>query len=481
MSRVGRSFWWSATERFSAQGISFILSTIIARMVAPSSYGLIVMVQTFLTLSQSLIEGGFSNALIQKKDSDDIDFCTVYIFNIVTAVCIYLLLFFLAPIIASVYDEIRLISIIRIISINLIISSFSIVQRTRLIIELDFKTQTKASILAVIISGTVGMICAYYGLETWALVIQSLINQLITTVALLFFSRWKPKLIFSVQSFKNLFNFGSKLMINNILTSIYLNTTNLVIGKKYSPTDLAFYNRGFSLSQFASTNISDVMNRVIYPVLVKVQDDMDSLKKEYLKYLHLSYYIVLPMMAGGFVLAKPLIEVFLTSTWLQTVPYFQLFCLNFMFYPLQLQTGNPIIAIGKSGVILNAQIVKRTFSLVTLIITLTIGVSAVCWGILISSAFEAFVNILICRKEIGIGFGIHIKTLSDIILSVAIMCFLVFFVTAYVSSPILKLIIGTTSGAIFYLLGTWLFNIYEKEYLVMIINKIKQHIKNKYN
>ena len=399
MSQVSRGFAWSAVERFSVQGISFFLSIIIARIVSPSAYGLIVMVQVFLSFSQLFIDGGFANALIQKKDRNETDYCTVFFFNLGVAIFLYMLLFFLAPVIANFYEEPQLTSITRVISLNLILSSLAIVQKTRLTINLDFKTQTKAGLVAVIISGTIGVICAYRGFEVWALVIQGLVNQFIISVTLMYFSRWKPKLIFSGQSFKRLFSFGSKLMLSNILTSIYVNVTNLVIGKKYSSADLAFYNRGFTLSQFPSTNLSDVMNRVIYPVLTRVQDDLDSLRSEYLKYLHLTHYIILPLMGLLLVLAEPLIEVLLTPKWLEAVPYLKIFCLNFMFYPLQQQAGNPVAAIGHSGVLLKAQIIKRIVALGILVVTLTISIPAVCWGILASSAFEAVVNVLICRKE----------------------------------------------------------------------------------
>ncbi len=476
MSQVARSFAWSAVERFSVQGVSFLLSIIIARIVSPSSYGLIVMVQIFLSFSQLFIDSGFSNALIQKKDRDETDFCTVFFFNLGVALGLYLLLFFLAPLIAKFYEEPRLTSVTRIISLNLILSSLSIVQKTRLTISLDFKTQTRAGLIAVIISGTIGVICAYKGLEVWALVIQGLINQLIISVMLMIFARWSPKLIFSISSFKNLFSFGSKLMLANILTSVYVNITNLVIGKKYTSADLALYNRGFNLSQFPSTNLSDVLNRVIYPIIVRVQDDLEALKKEYLKYLHLSYYIILPLMGLLLVLARPLIEVLLTEKWLDAVPYLQIFCVNFMFYPLQLQASNPVAAIGHSGVLLKAQIVKRIVAFIILIITLTINIIAVCWGILISSAFEAFVNVYICRKEIKIGFREHIKTLWDVVLVVAIICLIVFFFIKFINNSILKVLLGGSLGVLLYLLSTWILNIREKEYLVQIITKTKKRI-----
>lgn len=476
MSQVSKGFVWSGIERFSVQGISFILSIIIARIVSPSAYGLIVMIQVFLSFSQLFIDGGFANALIQKKDRDETDFCTVFFFNLGVALSLYAVLFFAAPFIARFYEEPQLTAITRVISLNLLFSSLSIVQKTRLTINLDFKTQTKAGLIAVIISGTIGVICAYNGFEVWALVIQGLVNQLIISFALMYFSRWKPKLIFSAQSFKRLFSFGSKLMLSNILTSIYTNLTNLVIGKKYTSADLAFYNRGFTLSQFPSTNLSDVMNRVIYPVLTRVQDDLDSLRKEYLRFLHLTHYIILPLMGLLLILAKPLIEVLLTPKWLEAVPYLQIFCLNFMFYPIQQQAGNPVAAIGHSGILLKAQILKRVVAFGILIVTLSISIPAVCWGILASSIFEALVNVLICRREIGVGIRAHIKSQMNVILSVLIICTIVYFITSIISSALLKLIIGGTLGVIMYLLSTWIFNFLEKEYLIKVLNTGKSKL-----
>lgn len=476
MGTVSRGFVWSGIERFSVHGISFLLGIIIARIVSPSAYGLIVMVQVFLSFSQLFIDGGFANALIQKKDRDETDFCTVFIFNFGVALLLYMLLFFTAPLIANFYEEPQLTAITRVISLNLLFSSLSIVQKTRLTINLDFKTQTKAGLIAVIISGAIGVVCAYNGLEVWALVIQGLVNQFIISIALMYFSQWKPKLVFSVHSFKKLFGFGSKLMIANILTSIYINVTNLIIGKKYLSADLAFYNRGFTLSQFPSTNLSDVMNRIIYPVLTRLQGDMDALKKEYLRYLHLTHYFILPLMGLLFVLAAPLIEVVLTPKWLDTVPFLQIFCLNFMLYPLQQQAGNPIAALGHSGVLLKAQLLKRFISFGILIITLTISILAVCWGILASSIFEAAVNIFICRKEISLGIREHLKPLLDVVLSVTIICTIVYALTYLFSNALMKLLLGGILGFILYISATWLFNFQEKDYLVKVLRTVKSKL-----
>ncbi len=479
MSQVSRGFVWSAVERFSIQGISFLLSIVIARIVSPSAYGLIVMIQIFLSFSQLFIDSGFANALIQKKDRNETDYCTVFIFNMAVAIILYLLFFIAAPFIADFYEEPQLTAITRVIALNLIFTSLAIVQKTRLTINLDFKTQTKAGLISVIISGTIGVICAYRGLEVWALVIQGLVNHLLISIALMYMSRWKPRMVFSIQSFKRLFGFGSKLMLSNILTNIYVNISSLIIGKKYTSADLAFYNRGFTLSQFPSVNISDVMNRIIYPLLSKVQDDMVALRQAYLKYLHFAHYVVLFMMGLLIVLAEPLVNVLLTEKWLEAVPYLQIFCINFMFYPILQQSSNPIAAIGHSGVLLKYQLLKRAVNLGILIYTITISIPAICWGIVAGSLFEAVVNVLICRKEIGVGIREHVKSQIDVVLTVAVVCSIVYFVILFIPSAIWKLMIGGFLGIVLYLAATFIFNIKEKEYISNAASGIISRLQSK--
>ena len=477
MSQVAKGFLWSGIERFSIQGVGFILSIIIARIVSPSSYGLIVMIQVFLSFSQIFIDGGFANALIQKKERTEIDYYTVFLFNFAVAISLYVVLFISAPYIAVFYNEPQLTNLTRVISLNLIFSSLSIVQKARLTIALDFKTQTKAGLLAVLISGSCGVICAYSGMEVWALVVQGLMTQLIISLSLMFFSCWRPKLQFSIDSFKKMFSFGSKLMANNIITGIYINLANLIIGKKYSASDLAFYNRGFTLTQFPSSNIAEVLNRIIFPVLTRLQDDKQRLIEAYTKYLHLSNYIILPMMTLLIVLAHPLIEVLLTEKWLPAVPYIQIYSLNFMLYATILQAGNPVAAIGHSGVLLKYQFVKRTVSLLLLIATVGISVQAVCWGVFASSVFETIINMYVLKKDLGVGFRRQVMSQIDIFVSVCIVGISVYFWTLLTENAYLQLFPGIVLGLIIYISISFLFNLREKEMIqqvcAKVINKIR--------
>lgn len=476
MSQVSRGFVWSAAERFSIQGISFLLSIIIARIVSPSSYGLIVMIQVFMSFSQLFIDSGFTKALIQKKDRSDVDYNTAFIFNLATAIFIYLILYITAPFIADFYNEPQLTIITRIISLNLIFSSLSLVQKTRLTINLDFKTQTKAGLIAVIVSGIAGIICAYSGMEVWALIVQGLLSQIIISLSLIYFSHWIPKFQFSKKSFIGLFSYGSRLLANNMLTSLYINIFNLVIGKKYTPADLAFFNRAFTLSQFPSVNISEVLNRVIFPILTKVQDDREKLKKCYFKYLHLSHYIILPLMGLTIVLAYPLIEVVLTSKWLPTSLYLQLFCFNFMLYPIIQQSSNPVAAIGRVGILLRFEIVKRSLAVLILIAMIRLGIPAICVGIVISTFLEACINVYVLKKEIGIRYRDLLNSQLDVILVTLCVCLMVYIITAMMTGPLCKLIFGCIVGLILYILGTFIFNFQEKKYYIQVLQSIRVRI-----
>ena len=466
MSTISRGFVWSAIERFTVQGIGFLLSILLARIVSPSSYGLIVMIQVFMSFSQLFIDAGFTSALIQKQDRTEDDYCTTFIFNCGVAIVLYFLLFIAAPFIASFYKEPLLVPITRLVALNLIFSSLSIVQRARLTVDLDFKTQSKASIWAVCISGIVGIICAYSGMEVWALVIQGLLSQIITSFALMYYSRWKPKLRFSKESFMKLFNYGSKLLVNNILTSASIQIYSLVIGKRFSSADLAFYNRGFTLSQFPSTNIADVLYRIIFPVLSKFQNDRSQMICAYFRYLHFSNFIILPLMGLLIVLAPSLIEVVLTPKWVPAVKYIRIFSLNFMFYAWLQQSGCLIAAIGNTGLLLKAQIVKRIISIIIIVCTIGFGIEVMCWGFVVGAFFETLINVYLDKKELDVSITRQIKSLLDVVFSTAFACLMAWLFISLFDNVYFQLIGGGIVGFAVYVLLVFVLRMKERKFFV---------------
>ena len=474
MSKAASGFLWSSVDRFSVQGVSFILSIIIARIVSPSSYGLIVMIQVFMSICQTFIDGGLANALIQKQERSETDFHTAFIFNLIVAIFFYFLLYSFSPIIASFYDQPQLSLITKVLGLNLIFSSLSIVQKTRLTIDLNFKTQAKAGLLAVLISGIVGVSCAYSGMEVWSLVIQSMLNNILISLFLAYFARWRPRFIFSMDSFSHLFNFGSKLLLTNLITSIYLNIYNLVIGKKYSSSSLAYYNRAFTLTQIPSTNIELVLSRIIYPLECKLQDNPKELKAAYIKYLHFSNFVVLPLLFMLIGLATPIVKVLLTDKWLPAVPYIVLYAINFTLYPWLDQSVQLLNVVGKTGLNLKTQLYKRIISFVILLATIPFGIKIICTGIVINTFIELLISMHTDTKVLDISIWEQIRSQLDIFIISSLIAFVCYIICAVIENSYLQLIIGIFVGCVVFLILAKIIRMNEVTMIEKIIDKYKR-------
>ena len=292
------------------------------------------MLGIFLAIAQTFVDSGFSNALIQKKDRTEVDYSTVFYFNILIALVVYGVLFISAPYIASFYREPELTVVTRWVGLNLLLNGLSIVQRAKLTVCVDFKTQAKASLIAVLMSGLVAVCLAYRDYGVWALVLQSLLSSFLNTLLLWIFSRWLPLWCFSWKSFRSLFSFGSKLLLSGLLHTIYINLYSLVIGRRYSAMDVGFYNRANQFSGFPSTNLVGIITRVIYSVQCELQDDTERLNRSFMCYLRVSCYIIFPLMTLLAVLSDPLIRFLLTDKWLPSAELLSILCIAYMWYPV---------------------------------------------------------------------------------------------------------------------------------------------------
>ncbi len=405
---------WSSIERFSAQGISFILGIVIARLVTPGEYGLIAMLSIFMAIAQAFIDSGFGNALIQKKDRSEIDYSTVFYFNIVISIIIYGLLYLCAPLIAKFYNQPALTSVTRWIGLNLIFISLSIVQRTRLNIDLNFKQQAKVSLAAVIISGIIGIYLAYMGFGVWALVSQSLSNNLLSTIFLWITTKWHPMLEFSISSFKRLFSFGSKLLVSGLLHTIYLNLYSLVIGKFYNAADVGYYNRAYTISQYPSTNIVTIITRAIYPVQCEHQDDDVWLENNFLKHLRMICFVVFPLMVLLAITAQPLVNILLTEKWLPAADLIFILSLAYMWYPVMVLNNQILNVKGRSDYFLRAELIKKTVAFIILFATLPFGVIWLCIGVFMYNVFDMILIIWFAKKVLPIGYISQFKSISPI-------------------------------------------------------------------
>ncbi|MDC1310601.1 lipopolysaccharide biosynthesis protein, partial [Flavobacteriaceae bacterium] len=438
--KVTKSFFWSTSEKVFTFFGQFIVGIVLARKLFPEDYGLIGMISILIAISQTFTESGMGSGLIQKNKSSDIDFSTVFVFNFLVSVLCYLVLYFSAPFVAEFYEKPELIPIIRILSISIVINSLYIIHRTRLIIILDFKTIAKVNIISVLFSGLIAIYFAYKGYGVWALVIQVLIRSLISFIIFWVYSKWKPSLVFSIKSFKELFGFGSKILISGIIAQIFNNLYNIIIGKSYSATELGFYDRARSFSEIISGIVSNVIHDVTYPVLASLKDDSQHLVSVYSRILKMTSFIIIPSMTILAVLADPFIRILLTEKWLPVVPLLQWLCFSRVFYPITGINMNIINAVGRSDLYLKVNLIKWGLATVTLLITMQFGVRIMVIGQFITGIIAFFINAYLPGKLVGYGALSQLRDIRGVLFSTALMAVIIFAVTHFIETPILKLI-----------------------------------------
>jgi O-antigen/teichoic acid export membrane protein len=450
-SKTTKGIFWSSIQTFSTYGILFVIGIILARLLMPSDYGLIGILGVFTAISGVFVNSGFSNALIRKQNCSEEDFSTVFYFNIVVAVFFYFVLFFTSPLIAEFYDIPELKVITKVVALSLIINSFTIVQQAKLTKNIDFKTQVKAYVLAVVISGIIGIAMAYNGFGVWALVVQILTGSFITAVMLWHYSKWRPQTGFSKKSFKELFGFGSKLLVSSLLDTIYNNIYKIVIGKKFSQVELGYFTQASDFAQFPSASITGILQRVTFPVLSTIQDDEDRLRASYRKLLKLSAFIIFPLMVGMAALADPFIRCFLTDKWQDTIILLQIICFSMMWYPIHAINLNLLQVKGRSDLFLRLEIIKKIFGVSVLVITIPLGLKAMCIGMVFSSVTSLIINTYYTGKLINVGFFKQMKDLLPILIYSFSMGLLIFGVTKFIHSNFVCLVTGILLGTIYYL------------------------------
>lgn len=464
---------WSAVERFSVQIVQFVVQIIIARLLFPADYGMISMLAIFMAIAQTFTDGGFANALIQKKDRTNIDYSTVFYFNISVGVLLSIIFFLCSGAISSFYNMPNLKPIIQVMSVNLIILSFQIIQKTILTIRIDFKTQAKASLIGVVIGGIIGIAMAYKGYGAWALVAQFTTINIIQTALYWFFIKWKPLRVFSRDSFKRLFSFGSKILAANLLQTIYLNLYTLVIGKKYSATTLGYYSRADQFAQFPSSNITGILWRVTYPLMSEIQDDNIKLKRIYREYIKLSAFIIFPLMMGFAAVAEPFILLILTKKWIGIVPILQIISFYYMLYPLNAISTNLMQVKGKGDLYLRLEIIKKIIGIGLLFISLPMGIYYVCSSLIVYALINLGINIYYTSKLIDFNINQQITDLIKIFIASIIMGGIVYTINLSSLSNIPKLGFGILIGGTTYTLLCYLFRIPELKTLIGIIKKDK--------
>ena len=460
---------WSGVERFSVQGIQFVVQVILARLLTPSDYGVIAMLVVFLAIFQVFIDSGFSSALVQKHDRSEVDYSTVFYFNIGISIILFLMFFFSAPLIAKFYETPVLTSVARIVALNLIITAFAVVPRAKFMVLINFKTQAKASLVAIIISGAIGIWLAYAGYGVWALVFQSLLSNGINTLLLWILSKWWPLRTFSMVSFRSLFSFGSKLLMSSLLDTTFRNLYPLIIGRAFTAQELGLFSKADNLAQFPATNPTGIVNRVIFPVMCEVQNDDERIKTIFYKYLGISAFIIFPLMTGLAVLAEPFIRLVLTERWLGIVLFLQILCLSYMWFPVHALNLMLLKVRGRSDLFLRLEIIKKIVGVIILVITIPFGITIMCLGRVISSVSLVCVNTYYTRKYFDIGFFRQIRYILPSLLLSAGMGGIVFLLKRLNLSDILTLALGFGVGCLFYISIAAIFKMKEWKELRAII------------
>lgn len=400
---------WRFVERLGAKGVSFIVSLILARILVPEVYGQIALITVIINLLEVFVDSGLGVALVQKKDADDVDFSSVFYFNFVICILLYLGMFGAAPFIARFYKAPELTPVIRVLSLVLVISGVKNIQQSYVSRTLQFKKFFFATLGGTIGAAILGITFAYLGFGIWALVIQQLFNITIDTLILWCTVKWRPKLVFSFERLKTLLSFGWKMLVTNLIDTFFGNIEALVIGKVYSSEDLAYYNRSQTFPLLLIMTVNNSMNSVLLPVMSKAQDDRKRLKEMTRRSIQLSSYFISPMLMGMFVIAPSFIRLILTEKWMPCVPYIRIFCLAYLFYPINTANLNAIRAIGRSDLYLKLNIIKKVIAVVVLVLIVRFGPESLAVGYLITSMVSQFINAFPNRKLLDYGFSEQVK------------------------------------------------------------------------
>ena len=459
MNKEVIGIFWSAVERFSEQAVQFITSIILARLLLPSDFGLIAMTLVLINILRTLNEIGFGAALMQKLDRDDLDYSTVFVFNIFLGTILYIFVFLIAPSFAVFFEQPKLTFIVRLIGLSLIINSFAYVQRIKFMIDVDFKTQSKVQGIAALISGTIGILAAINEFGVLSLVFQILTSTIISTFLIMYFSNWQLKFNFSFNRFKPLFDFSYKLILSRVINTIFEQSYSLLIGKFYQANILGYFNRAQTFVSLSSNNITSIIQRVSVPILCEAQDDNLKLKKILLKYISFTALIVYPLLFGLFFLAEPLIIFILTEKWQSSVMILKILCPIGLFYVISTFNKNIFNATGKTNLSLQSEIIKKIIIVVILFIALKFGFKILLFAQLLISIIEFLIDIFYTKKQIGLTFIEQIDNVKEVFFASAIMIFFMFISTFHVEEDITKLIVGFLTGSFCYTLICYFFNI----------------------
>ena len=471
-AKVVSNLIWRFFERCGAQLVSFAVTVVLARILDPAEYGPIAKMAVFTSILLVFVDSGMANALIQKKDPDDLDFSSVFWFNLSFGVFLYALLFLFAPLIARMYHTPGLTPILRVLGLTLVVAGVKNVQQAYVSKTLQFKRFFFATLGGTLFSAALGIAMALLGFGVWALVAQQLSNVTVNTVILWFTVGWRPKKLFSLERLRGLLSYGWKLLGAQLLDTVYLKIYPLVIGVRYTDEDLAFFDRGNHLPNLVVENINYSIDSVLLPVLSDQQDRKDALREMTRRAIRTSSYVMMPLMAGLAVCAEPLIRLLLTEKWLPCVPFMQVFCIYYAFFPLHTANLNAIKAAGRSDVFLRLEVIKKVLETLVLLLTVRIGVFAMALGQLFCGVCSLLINAWPNRRLLAYPYRQQLKDVLPVIALSMVMAAIVWPVSLIGLPDVLTLLIQIPLGVAVYVLGSKLLKLDSFELILSLVNKL---------
>ena len=456
-NKVFSNLIWRFSERIGVKLITTVVSLILARILAPEAYGTVTIVLVITDILQVFIESGFGTALIQKKDADDLDFSSVFYFNIVVCVIIYAGLFVSAPFISELYSKPELVPVIRAVGTVLIVSGLRNVQQAYVSRNLLFRRFFFSTLGGTAAGAVFGIVMAFKGYGVWAYVAQYLINNTVSTAVLWLTVKWRPLRAFSFERLGSMFSFGWKLLVSSVLNTVSDKLRQLVIGMRYDSSSLSFYNYGVIFPNLIVENVNTSIDSVLLPVLSSQQDSVENVRSMTSRAVSVSSYVIWPLMIGLAAVARNLVMLLLGEEWLSCVPFVRIFCIYYALFPVHTANLNAIKAVGRSDLFLKLEILKKILDFLTVIVTMQYGAEAMAYGLLAEGIVNLFINSLPNSKLIGYSVAQQFRDILSSVLMSAVMGAIVFLMDLVNTGIIVTLILQIFTGVVVYIAASVLF------------------------
>lgn len=477
-ANIFSSLFWKLAERSGAQTIQIVVQLILARLLSPNEFGTMAIVLVFVNLSRVFVEGGFNVALIQKKDTDNLDYSSIYVLSLIIAFVLFLILYFVSPSLANFYDQPQLTSILRVSGILLFPGALNTVQESYVAKNFLFKKSAIIALFATVLSGLFGIASAYFNYGIWSLIIQQITFAYIYSYTLQWKIKWKPNFVISWSRVKVLFSYGSKILGSSLIYKLYLESRTLIIGKVFSPSSLGFYQRGEQIPKVLVTNIDGSIQTVMLPTISAKQDDIESIKSMVRRALKISTFLVFPMMFGLAAISKPLIFILLGEKWIEAGTYLMIFSFTYALWPVITINQQSVRALGRSDIILKTEIIKRVIGIFIILFSVTIDVKAIAWGFFVERLIETFINALPNKKLIRYNYWEQIKDILPSLIQSTVMFIVILLISSIQINIFIKLFLQIIIGISFYFALSIITKNDSFFYLISLLKSVKNDRKN---